>query len=337
MQLEHSSLTNQLYLAPMEGVVDHLMRDMLTQMGGFDLCVTEFIRVVDAPLPAKVFYRICPELKNGGRTPAGTPVRVQLLGQNPEALAQNAVTAVELGSHGVDLNFGCPAKTVNKSRGGAVLLKDTEVLYQILSAVRRAVPSEHVVSAKMRLGFDYKALAIDNAQALEAGGADVLVVHARTKREGYNPPAYWDWIARIKEQVKIPIIANGEIWTREDALRCASESGCRDLMIGRGALAHPKLARVIKYDETDMPWQDMLDLLIQYSGYELYGNKGKYYPNRVKQWLRYLQIHFSPAQPVYQSVKRLQSADEIVTFLTSLYDQERNHYTQSDEKCPINC
>lgn len=306
----------KLYLAPMEGVVDHLMRDMLTKVGGFDLCVTEFVRVVDALLPPRVFYRLCPELHNRGFTPSGTPVRVQLLGQCPETLALNAQRAVELGSHGVDLNFGCPAKTVNKSRGGAVLLKETESLYKILKTVRNAVPKEHKVSAKMRLGFDDKSLAIENAKALEEGGADLLVVHARTKREGYNPPAYWNWIAKIKQQVSIPVVANGEIWHRHDAKQCQMQSACSDLMLGRGALAHPALARTIKFDEPDMTWQQMLHLLIQYSGYELYGDKGKYYPNRVKQWLRYTQRQFPEAVELFNVVRCMKLSSEIVGELT---------------------
>lgn len=306
----------QIYLAPMEGVVDHLMRDMLTQVGGFDMCVTEFVRVVDALLPPRVFYRICPELHRGGVTPAGTPVRVQLLGQEPDVLAVNAQRAIELGSHGVDLNFGCPAKTVNKSRGGAVLLKETETLFRILKSVRSAVPTEHIVSAKMRLGFDDKSKAIENALALQEGGADLLVIHARTKTEGYNPPAYWEWIGKIKQHVSIPIIANGEIWKRADAFLCQQQSGCDDLMLGRGALAHPALACTIKSQQPDMNWQQMLDLLIQYSGYELYGDKGKYYPNRVKQWLRYIQLQFPEAASLFATVRRMRSADEIVQELS---------------------
>lgn len=308
----------QIYLAPMEGVVDHLMRDMLTQVGGYDLCVTEFVRVVDALLPPRVFYRLCPELHNDGFTQSGIPVRIQLLGQNPEILGLNAQRAVELGSHGVDLNFGCPAKTVNKNRGGAVLLQETETLYQILKSVRSAVPAEHIVSAKMRLGFDDKFLAIDNALALQEGGADLIVIHARTKREGYNPPAWWDWIAKIKEHVSIPVIANGEIWSRQDALNCVKQSGCQDLMLGRGALAHPLLALTIKEDRADMSWQAMLNLLVQYSGYELYGDKGKYYPNRVKQWLRYLQIQFSEAEALFNTVRCLKTADDILVVLNEV-------------------
>jgi len=132
----------RIILAPMEGVVDHLMRDMLTRLGGFDLCITEFVRVVDQLLPRRVFTRLCPELLTGGKTSSGVPVRVQLLGQEPAWLAENAARAVALGSPGIDLNFGCPAKTVNKSKGGAVLLKETETLYQIAKAVRAAVPAD---------------------------------------------------------------------------------------------------------------------------------------------------------------------------------------------------
>ncbi|XOV77385.1 MAG: tRNA dihydrouridine(16) synthase DusC [Aestuariibacter sp.] len=305
----------RVYLAPMEGVVDHLMRDMLSHIGGFDLCVTEFVRIVDQLLPPRTYKRICPELDHGGLTPSGTKVRVQLLGQSPEWLAENAMRAAELGSHGVDLNFGCPAKTVNKSKGGAVLLKETETLYQILLAVRSAVPKEHAVTAKMRLGFEDKSLAIDNALALEAGGASSLVVHARTKVEGYKPPAYWDWIAKIKQAVKIPVIANGEIWTAADARQCLAQSQCQDVMLGRGALAMPNLARVIKGEQSPMPWQDVLSLLIRYSGFELYGDKGKYFPNRIKQWLKYLLMQYPQAAELFKEIRTLRKSSDIVALL----------------------
>lgn len=302
----------KLYLAPMEGVVDHLMRDLLTQQGGFDLCVTEFVRVVKQLLPPRTFQRICPELHNQGTTSSGVPVRVQLLGQDPNCLAENAVRALELGSHGIDLNFGCPAKTVNKSRGGAVLLKDTDVLYRILHAVRKQVPAGNIVSAKMRLGFEDKSLAIENALALQDGGADLITVHARTKTEGYRPPAYWEWIAKIKEHVTIPIIANGEIWNREHAQQCQIQSGCEDLMLGRGALALPNLATVIKRDTAAMPWSELMQVLISYSGYEVYGDKGKYYPNRIKQWLRYLMLQYPSAKNLFQAIRSMHDSDEIV-------------------------
>ncbi len=311
----------KIMLAPMEGVVDHLMRDMLTRVGGFDLCVTEFVRVVEQKLPKRTFLRLCPELENGAKTPAGVPVRVQLLGQHPEWLAENALTAVELGSPGVDLNFGCPAKTVNKSKGGAVLLKETQTLYEIVKCVREAVPASLPVTAKIRLGFDDKTLAVDNADAIAQAGATHLVVHARTKREGYRPPAYWDYIAKIRQNISIPVIANGEIWNVDDAQNCRQQSDCEDLMLGRGALAMPNLARTIKYGEPPMPWEEVADLLISYSGYEIYGDKGRYYPNRIKQWCGYLRKQYPQADRLFTEIKRLNEAKAIVTVLASQSSQ----------------
>lgn len=307
----------KIMLAPMEGVVDHLMRDMLTRVGGFDQCVTEFVRVVDQKLPKKTFYRLCPELHNGGKTPAGVPVRVQLLGQHPEWLAENALTAIELGSPGVDLNFGCPAKTVNKSKGGAVLLQHTQTLFDIVRAVRDAVPDDKPVSAKIRLGYEDKSLAVENACAITEAGASELVVHARTKTEGYKPPAYWEWIAKIKEHTDIPLVANGEIWSEDDAKLCMERSGVTSLMIGRGALALPNLANCIRNGDAPMPWNELTSLLIDYSGYEIYGDKGRYYPNRIKQWCGYLKRQYQEADTLFSDIRRLTDADDIVKVLRS--------------------
>lgn len=305
----------RIILAPMEGVVDHLMRDMLTRIGGFDLCITEFVRVVDQLLPRRVFTRLCPELLNGGQTPAGTPVRVQLLGQEPDWLAENAARAVTLGSPGVDLNFGCPAKTVNKSKGGAVLLKETETLYRIMQAVRSAVPAEFPVTAKMRLGFDDTSLALDNARALAEAGASELTVHARTKADGYRPPAYWPWIAEIRKVISIPVIANGEIWQPADAALCREQSGSADIMLGRGALAQPNLALRIRDGVPLLPWPEVLAMLMRYSEYEIAGDKGLYYSNRIKQWFSYLRLQYPEAEVLFQQLRLLRKSADIVALL----------------------
>src|SRR6218665_3342587 len=226
----------QVFLAPMEGLTDFYMRDVLTRLGAYDACVTEFIRVTDRLHPARVFFRACPELRTGGRTAAGTLVHVQLLGSEPSVLADNAALAAELGAPSIDLNFGCPAKTVNRHRGGAVLLDEPHVVQAIVAAVRRAVPAHIPVTAKMRLGVNDREYMLDNAQGIEAAGADALVVHARTKTDAYRPPAHWEAIAEIRAAVKLPVMANGEIWTEEDARRCREISGCDDLMLGRGAV-----------------------------------------------------------------------------------------------------
>lgn len=302
-------------LAPMEGVLDHLMRDLLTKIGGYDHCVTEFVRVVDQVISDRAYYRLCPELREsaayGCTTEAGTPVRVQLLGQHPQCMADNAAKVLELGSHGIDINFGCPAKMVNKNCGGAVLLKDPENLYQIVKAIRNAVPHDAMVSAKIRLGFEDKSLAIENAQAIEAAGANELTVHARTKVEGYKPPAHWHWIAKIKQNISIPVIANGDIFTLQDAINCREVSGCNDIMVGRGALMLPNLAQVIKQVSAELPWQEVQALLLTYTECETYGDKSKYYPNRIKQWLKYLKLQYVEADELFREVRTLKTAEAI--------------------------
>ena len=151
----------------MEGLTDPIMRDVLTHVGSFDWCVTEFIRVTDSVLPDHIYQAYCPELQNGGKTAAGTPVHVQFLGNNPEMLAANAVRAAELGAPAIDMNFGCPAKTVNRHRGGSVLLDEPEVVHELVKAVRDAVPAHIPVSAKMRLGYMDRSFMLENAHAIE--------------------------------------------------------------------------------------------------------------------------------------------------------------------------
>ena len=310
----------KLVLAPMEGVVDFKMRQLLTDIGGFDLCVTEFIRVVDRCLPDKVFHRYCPELKNAGLTRSGTPVRIQLLGQVADVLAENAVKAVNLGSHGVDLNFGCPAKTVNKSKGGAVLLKDPEHMYSIIKTVRDEVDSKHEVSAKIRLGFDDDSNSQEIVDAVVSAGASSIAIHARTKRDGYNPPAYWEKIPPLIKNKHIDVVANGEIWQVEDALLCQIRSGCTDLMLGRGALSHPDLARKIKAhvnNETynELTWENILHHIIHSSIHLTASKDTKYFASRTKQWLGYLKRQYPQAGLLFDEIRRLKAKDEVAEVL----------------------
>ena len=294
----------------MEGVLDPALRDLLGRIGGWDLAITEFIRVSEALFPDHVFYRYCPELHNNAHTLSGMPVRVQLLGNNPELLARNAQRAVELGSPGIDLNFGCPAKTVNRSMGGAILLKDTQILSEIVKAVRDAVPEHLPVTAKMRLGYEDDCKAMENAVAIYEAGASELAIHARTKTDGYRPPAYWEKIKPIAKALPINVIANGEIWTQEQAKRCLEQTGCTDLMVGRGALATPNMAKVI-LGESKMSWKTVLNWLYEHSEYEVSVEMKTYYPNRSKQWLGFLKTVYPEAQILFEEIKREKTRDSI--------------------------
>ncbi|ABI39332.1 dihydrouridine synthase, DuS [Shewanella sp. MR-4] len=302
-------------LAPMEGVVDDLMRDILSSINPYDLLVTEFVRVVDQLLPEKVFLKLCPELLNGGFTPSGTPVRVQLLGQEPNCMAENAMRAIELGSHGVDANFGCPAKMVNRSNGGAVLLQYPNTIHDIVRAMRQAVPAEHPVTAKIRLGYEDKSLFMENALAVYEAGATELAIHARSKVDGYKPPAYWEYITEVRERLPIPVIANGEIWNREDAERCMAVTGCDSIMIGRGAISLPNLADTIKTGAAPYRWADTLGLMLSYTQRELSGRKSDYYPARIKQWFSYLNRQYPEADTLFRELRIYKTTEEIVRVL----------------------
>lgn len=302
----------------MEGVVDHLMRQILSQINPLSLCVTEFVRVVDRLLPERVFYRLCPELYNQGYTLNRTPVRVQLLGQQPEVMAENALRAVTLGSHGIDLNFGCPSKIVNGNRGGAALLQYPEQIYQIIEAVRQAVPADQTVSAKIRLGWDSAEQSLDIAMAAEAAGADMLTVHGRTKMDGYRAEAInWQAIASIRQQLSIPVIANGEVWTPTDASQCLAVTECQHLMLGRGLLAMPNLAAAIAGGEQPFNWQQTQALLSHYCTLEMAGDKGLYFPNRIKQWLSYLRRHYQQADQLMRQIRTYRRAADITAALQS--------------------
>lgn len=311
----------KLVLAPMEGLVDEAMRDVLTRVGGIDLCVTEFVRVTSALLPTRTFMRLAPELARGGKTRAGVTVRVQLLGSDPVCLAENAAKAASLGAPGIDLNFGCPAPTVNRHRGGAILLNDPELLFQIVQAVRAAVPAEIPVTAKMRLGYEDKSRALECARALEAGGAQELAVHGRTKVEGYRPPAHWDWIARIRDSVAVPVVANGEVWTLDDYRAIREQSGCDTVMIGRGLVACPDLALRIKRQDAAAPmaWSEMqpwvLDLFLQC---RVQSEDGRYPVARTKQWLGQLKRTWPEAGELFERIRRLTTPDEVEPVLRDM-------------------
>lgn len=301
-------------LAPMEGVIDAHTRDLLTRRPGFDWTVTEFVRVVDARLPPRVFLKHCPELA-GTRvaTPSGIPVHLQLLGSDPAALAANARQALSLGAVSLDLNFGCPAKTVNRHDGGASLLREPARVRAAVAAVHEAVGGEIPVTAKIRLGFADRRLALACALAAEAGGASQLVVHGRTRNEGYRPPAHWEWIGRIRGRLAIPVVANGDIWTLEDYWKARTLSGCSDVMLGRGALVDPWLAGRIRHWQLtgerlpETPWAAKAELLSAFAALQLAALPERIVASLVKQWLGQMRQRDAEAARRFGALKRLTS------------------------------
>ena len=308
----------RIFLAQMEGLLDFVLRDILTRVGGVDLCVTEFVRVSGSLLPNRSFLRIAPELLAGSLTLSAVPVRVQLLGSDPHFMALNARRLAELKPAGIDLNFGCPAATVNRHQGGAILLREPERINSLVRAVRKAIPRHIPLTAKMRLGYEDKSLAVACALAMEDGGAQELVVHARTKTEGYRPPAHWEWVGRIQAELAIPVIANGEIWTVDDYRRCVESSGVKDVMLGRGMLANPALARMIKQGAgAGLSWAGLQPLLFDFWQLVVQHTQAKTQCGRMKQWLKYLRNAYPEAEETFQTLCRITVPEELEARLFS--------------------
>ena len=189
------------------------------------------------------------------------------------------------------------------------MLDDTSLIADIVKQVRRATPLHVPVSVKIRLGYENRDSGLRNAVAIEEAGADELVVHARSKADGYKPPAYWNEIYEIQQALNIPVVANGEIWTVDDYQRCVEQSGCQNIMLGRGLLARPDLGLQIRSKlagENYHPfqWQDVAQYLYNFFHLTKDQYPKKYLGNRVKQWLHYLKITYPDAQTLFERIKK---------------------------------
>ena len=309
----------RIFLAPMEGVVDFEMRELLTQLGGFDRCVTEFIRINDQLLPERVFHRFSPELKHGGYTKSGVPVYLQLLGGNPKYMALNAARTQVLEPPGIDINFGCPSNSVTRNNGGSRLLIDPKLIGDIVANVRDAVNPRIPVTAKIRLGFSNADLLECIVEQIVNAGADELCIHARTREDRYKPPAYWAAVKNITDKFITPIIINGEIWSVIDAENARAQSGCEDIMLGRGALTTPQLAARIKayhlgYQHSEMDWQELKEVIVKYLQSSM-NKHPKFVCNRTKQWMAFLLNGYPEAKLLFNRVKRIKNSDEMLEVL----------------------
>lgn len=256
MQLGPFRLENPWILAPMAGVSEMPYRVIARNMGA-SAAPTELVSAKGLLTGQERTARYL------AHSAIETPFWVQIFGGDPEIMGAGARAARKLGADIIDINMGCPVKKVTRNGAGSALLQDPERAARIVEAIR--THSGLPVTVKIRAGWDdLSQNYVDLAKAVERAGASAVAMHARTRAQGYTGTANWDLIADLVNNVSIPVIGNGDIWSAADAKRMMAETGCDAVMIGRGALGNPWIFAELTRAQYQLPsglerWEQMIE------------------------------------------------------------------------------
>jgi tRNA-dihydrouridine synthase B len=218
----------------MEGVTNAAVREVLASYGPVGLVCSEFVRISGGRISRSYLARQVERLP-------GVPLSVQVMGNDPELMAEAGAVVARAGADVVDLNLGCPTNAAVRKGVGAALLKQPELLSRLLTTMRRAVPG--LLSAKLRAGFDTTSEALSNARLVQDSGLDYLAIHPRRRVDHYRGSADWRIVALVRRELSIPVVGNGDIWYAQSALRMFEETRCDAVMLGRPALRNPWIFR----------------------------------------------------------------------------------------------
>lgn len=239
LKIGNLEIKSRVLQSPLSGVTDLVFRRLVRKYAPESMTYTEMVHASGLRYAKQLpkIMEIDPEEK---------PISIQLFDCRPNFLAEAAEMAVKEGADTVDINMGCPVNKVTKNGGGSSLLRQPEVAAEIVRAVAKSVAVP--VTVKTRIGWNDEEINIlDFAKQMEDAGAQMFTLHARTRAQGYHGPAKWDWIRRVKEILSIPVIANGDIFSVDAALRCLEETGADGVMCSRGTLGYPFLVGEIDY------------------------------------------------------------------------------------------
>ncbi|MCF4970569.1 tRNA dihydrouridine synthase DusB [Nostoc sp. CMAA1605] len=225
--------------SPLSGVTDMVFRRLVRRYAPDSMMYTEMVNATGLH-----YVKQLPKIMEVD--PNERPISIQLFDCRPDFLAEAAIKAVAEGADTVDINMGCPVNKITKNGGGSSLLRQPEVAEAIVREVVKAV--DVPVTVKTRIGWNDKEITIlDFAKRMEDAGAEMITVHGRTRAQGYNGNARWEWIARVKETLSIPVIGNGDIFSVEAAVKCLEETGADGVMCSRGTLGYPFLVGEIDH------------------------------------------------------------------------------------------
>jgi len=312
------SVNSRVLQSPLSGVTDQVFRRLVRRYAPESMVYTEMVSAKEIH-----HLRELPQVMN--IAPDETPISIQLFDCRPDFMGEAAQKAVEEGAQTVDINMGCPVNKITKKGGGSSLLRQPEVAEAIVKAVVNAVAVP--VSVKTRLGWDENEINIlEFAKRLENAGAQMLTLHGRTRAQGYNGKAQWHWIKKVKDRLSIPVIANGDIFSVEDAVRCLQETGADGVMCSRGTLGYPFLVGEIDYflktgERRSQPTieerltcaKDHLRGLWEYRG-----DRGIYQSRKHLAWYA---KGFSGASQLREKLSQIKTVEEGLTFLNNAIEQ----------------
>jgi len=225
--------------SPLSGVTDLVFRRLVRRYAPESMMYTEMVH-------AAGLHHVKGLSKIMDVDPNEKPISIQLFDCRPDFLGEAAQKAVAEGADTVDINMGCPVNKITKKGGGSSLLREPETAVAIVRAVAQAVSIP--VTVKTRIGWsDDQINILDFAKRMEDAGAQMLTLHARTRAQGYKGEAQWEWIGKVKQILSIPVIANGDIFSVESAVKCLEQTGADGVMCSRGTLGYPFLVGEIDH------------------------------------------------------------------------------------------